>query len=232
MFPVLAIVAFIVIFALFAIYSYQQQQQRLAEMAALARELNWQFIADSDYSYDSQYSQFSGFCRGGSRYAYNTLVGALRVGNESWPARMGDYHYETTSTHDGKTDTHHHHFSYFLVELPYPSLPDLRIRREGLFDTLAGAFGFDDINFESSEFSKRFHVKSTNKKFAYDVVYPAMMEFLLAEEPPAIEIDRSICYLSDGSGTWSSVEFQERFIWATKFFDLWPKHLVADLKSR
>ena len=160
-----------------------------------ADELNWQFDADEDYAYDSEFSQFSIFCHGSSRYAYNTLRGGLRFGDEAWPARMGDYHYQTTS-HNGKTTTtHHHHFSYLLVELPYPSLPDLRIRREGIFDALAGAFGFDDIDFESAEFSKRFHVKSADKKFAYDVCYPPMMEFLLASEPPAMEIDGGVCCL-------------------------------------
>ena len=99
---------------------------------------------------------------------------------------MGDYHYQTTSSNGKQTTTHHHYFSYCLIELPYASLPDLRIRREGIFDSLAGAFGFDDIDFESAEFSKRFHVKSSDKRFAYDVVHPAMMEFLLAEESPDV----------------------------------------------
>jgi hypothetical protein len=231
-FPILAVAAFIIVFALIAVYSYQQQQQRLAELGALARQLDWQFATDNDYSYDDRYGQFSVFCQGSARYAYNTLRGGIRFGDEAWSARMGDYHYQTTS-HDGKTThTHDHHFSYLLVELPYPSLPDLRIRREGIFDALANAFGFGDINFESAEFSKRFHVKSSDKKFAYDVIHPAMMEFLLVDEPPTIEIDGGQCCLTSGSGTWTAIEFRQRLDWVIKFFDLWPKHLVADLKSR
>jgi hypothetical protein len=232
MFPVLIFGFFIVLVALVAYYSYQQQLQRLTEMRALADELNWQFDADEDYSYDSEFSQFSIFCQGSSRYAYNTLRGGIRGGDESWPARMGDYHYQTTSHNGKKTTTHDHYFSYLLIDLPYPSLPDLRIRREGFFDSLAGAFGCDDIDFESVEFSKQFHVKSSDKKFAYDVCYPQMMEFLLTIEPPAIEVDGGMCCLSDGSSTWSVDEFRERLNWAVGFFDLWPKHLVAKLKSR
>jgi len=218
--------------ALFAFYSYQQQQKRLAELITLAEQLNWQFDSDSDYSVDDEFSQFSVFCHGTARYAYNTLRGSIELDGRHWPVRMGDYHYQTTSSDGKRTQTHDHHFSYLLVELPYVSLPDLRIRREGIFDALANAFGFGDINFESSEFSKRFHVKSSDKKFAYDVIHPGMMEFLLAEAPPTIEIDGACCCLTEGSSTWSAAEFRERLDWAIKFFSLWPNYLVADLKTR
>jgi len=144
---------------------------------------------------------------------------------------MGDYHYQTTSSDGKTTTTYDHYFSYMLIDLPYHSLPDLRIRREGMFDHLASAFGFSDINFESAEFSKQFHVKSADKRFAYDVIYPAMMEFLLAEEPPTIEISGPQCCFTDGSSTWSAAEFRDRVSWAAKFFELWPKHLVAAMKS-
>jgi hypothetical protein len=229
------IIAFIIgaiVVALVAYFSYQQQQQRLAELAALARQLNWQFDPESDYGFDNQYSQFSVFCQGSGRYAYNTLRGMIQIGSDNWPVRMGDYHYETTSSDGKTTHTDHHYLCYLLVELPYPSMPDLRIRREGIFDAVAHAFGFTDINFESSEFSRRFHVKSSDKKFAYDVIHPAMMEFMLANEPPAIEIDRGCCCLTDGRGTWSAAEFRQRLDSAKKFFELWPKYLVADLKTR
>jgi hypothetical protein len=230
--PILLFVVFAVIVGLLGVYSYRQQQQRLAELLSLAERLQWQFSSDYDYSFDNRYSQFSRFCQGSARYAYNTLTGRIQVGQETWPARMGDFHYQTTSTSGKQTQTHHHHFSYLLIDLPYPSVPDLRIRREGIFDALATAFGFDDIDFESAEFSKRFNVKSSNKKFAYDVIDPRMMEFLLAEDPPAIQIDRGCCCLSDGASTWSAAEFEQRANWAVKFFDQWPRHLVAELKAR
>jgi hypothetical protein len=229
--PVLAVGAFIIAFALIAYYSYQQHQRRLAELGALANDLSWRFSAEKDFDYDSQYAQFSKFCQGTGRYAYNTLVGSLRMGDDSWPARMGDYHYQTTSSDGKTTQTHHHHFSYLLIELPYHSLPDLIIRREGLFDKLAGAFGFDDIDFESSEFSRRFHVKSADKKFAYDVCHAHMMEFLLAGDPPVVEISQDVCCITEGA-TWSAGEFRERIRFATEFFQLWPKHLVAALQGR
>jgi hypothetical protein len=231
MFPVLLFGVAVVVLAVFAYFSYQQRQKRIAELIELSQRLGWQFDSSSDYSHDSRFSQFSVFCRGSSRYAYDTMEGRLRVGNEAWPARMGDFHYQTTSNNGKRTTTHHHHFSYLLVELPYVRLPDLRIRREGFFDKIATAFGFDDIDFESAEFSKRYHVKSSDKRFAYDVVHTGMMEFLLGEDSPTVEIERGWCCLTAGS-TWSPAEFEQRVNWVGKFFEHWPTHLVADLKSR
>ena len=37
----------------------------------------------------------------------------------------------------------------------------------------------DDIDFESAEFSTKFYVKNVDKKYAYDLIHPRMMEFLL-----------------------------------------------------
>jgi hypothetical protein len=218
--------------ALIAFFSFQQQQKRLAELSAVADSLNWRFEPSPDYSADIQFSQFSVFRQGDDPYAFNTFIGAIRVNGDAWPAQMGDYHYQTTSSDGKTTHTDNHEFSYLLVNLPYPSLPNLRIRREGFFDTLAHAFGFSDINFESAEFSKRFDVKSADKKFAYDIIHPAMMEFLMADDPPTIEIDRTRCCLTTGPRTWSAEEFRHYVEWATKFFNLWPKYLVADLKTR
>jgi hypothetical protein len=47
-----------------------------------------------------------------------------------------------------------------------------------------------------------------------------------------IEIAEGACCLTDGSSTWSAVEFREQLNWAIRFYDLWPKHVVASLKDR
>jgi hypothetical protein len=202
-----------------------------AAVIALIAFFSWRFDPSSDYSFDNEHSEFSVFQHGSNRYSYNTLVGTIQANGDAWPAQMGDYHYKTESSDGKNTQTEHHRFSYLLVTLPYPSSPDLRIRREGFFDTLAHAFGFSDINFESAEFSKRFDVKSSDKKFAYDVIHPKMMEFLMADDPPTIEISGGSCCLTIGWRTWSAEQFQQQVDWAAKFFNLWPKYLVADLKT-
>lgn len=49
-------------------------------------------------------------------------------------------------------------------------------------------FFADQIHFESIDFSQHFHVHSTDKKFAYDVCTPQMIEYLLANKAENIEI--------------------------------------------
>ena len=43
-------------------------------------------------------------------------------------------------------------------------------------------FGHDDIDFESAEFSRNFYVKSSDRKWAFDILHARAMEFLLAED--------------------------------------------------
>jgi hypothetical protein len=163
-FVILLVILFVILIAVGAYFSHLREQQRKKDLAALAIELGWTFLEAENYDFGDHYPQFDCFQSGSSRYAYNLLTGDCRIGEAAWPAVMGDYHYETESRDkDGKTTTHHHYFSFLVVELPYANTPSLFIRREGVFDWVKRALGFDDIDFESAEFSKRFFVKSSDK---------------------------------------------------------------------
>jgi hypothetical protein len=231
----LFIVVFIAIVAAVIIggyFSYQAQQRRVAELSQFAAARGWQFDSSNDYSHDERYGYFSLFSTGDDRYAYNTIRGALDVEGRTLGVQMGDYHYETTSrSTDSKghttTTTHHHQLSYLILETPHGEMPALFIRREGFFDKIAGFLGFDDIDLESAEFSDRFKVKSPDKRFAYDVLHPRMMEFLLDGEPPTIDLQHAHCCLTRGEKCWSVAEFEATLAWASRFFAQWPRHLTA-----
>lgn len=65
----------------------------------------------------------------------------------------------------------------------------LLIRPEDFSDKIANAAGFQDIDFESKEFNRRFLVESADKRFAYDIIHPQMIEFLLSKKAvPNIEL--------------------------------------------
>ena len=105
---------------------------------------------------------------------------------------MFDYHYETYSRDSkGRRQTKHHWFSVFTLELN-ELFPELVIKPEGLFSKFGQLLGFDDINFESMEFSKRYNVQSLDKKFAYDVCNAQMIDYLLRQCDLIIEIDRNV----------------------------------------
>ena len=57
-------------------------------------------------------------------------------------------------------------------------------------------FGYQDIKFESAEFSRAFNVRSPDKKFAYDVCNAKMMEYLLANRDLSIEIENEVIALA------------------------------------
>jgi len=132
---------------------------------------------------------------GSDRYAYNIMQGTASDGS---PCSIFDYHYETYSTDSkGRRRTQHHYFSIFTLILP-KSFPELEIKPEGFFSKLGQALGFDDIDFESMEFSKRYQVKSDDKKFAYDFCNAQMIDFLLRQQDHFIEVDSNVLAITFG----------------------------------
>ncbi len=212
-----------------AIYSHRKEQERIAALTALANELGWQFDAAKDSSHRKRFPQFKIFQQGHSHYAHNSLRGELTIGGREWPVLAGDYHYQTTSHNGKKSTTHTHRLSYLIITLPYSNVPELAIRKESFMDRVAATMGWDDIDFESAEFSKRFHVTSSDKKFAYDVIDPRMIRFLLDSEPPTIDLANGYCCLSIAKKRWEPDEFRRMLGWCKAFHDHWPTHLTASL---
>jgi hypothetical protein len=221
----------IAIVAVFAYISWKAEQARRAELSALADRLGFQFHPDADGDLDDEYAQFEIFRRGHSRAALDTLVGTLEVDGHPCAARCGDFRYRVTHSTGKSTTTTTYRFSYLMVKVPWRHTPPLLVRPEGIFDKLAGAFGFDDIDFESAEFSRRFYVKSSDKKFAYDVIHPRMMEFLLAQQPPMLDLEGGAICCSDGQGRWEPAAYEARIAFVRQFFGLWPRHLLQDLEA-
>ena len=229
---ILIILIVVPLVAVGAYYSYLQRQRRITDLSALASRNGWDFDAAKNYAFDAAYPHLKVFNQGHSRFAYNSLRGTIDAADGQWPLQMGDYHYKITSGSGKNRSTQTYHFSYAIVALPYGYLPDLTIRHEGFFDKVAGFFGFDDIDFESAEFSDQFNVKSSDKKFAYDVIDPRMMRFLLASNPPTVEVAGMHCCIYDSKRCWTPQQFRSRVDWLESFFGHWPRHVVDSLIDR
>jgi len=222
--PTIIVPVVVVLFAVIAYFAWLAQKARREAMAALADELGWRFDPSKDYDHDDEYAHFEVFRRGGSRAAYNTLYGSVEIDGRPCDVKMGDFRY--TIQHGKSSSTYHG--SYLIIHLPFTT-PNLLIRGEGLFDKLRGALGFGDIDFESEAFSRRFHVASSDKKFAYDVVHPRMMEWLMAKEVPLIDIERGRCCLVEERSKWEPGEFKRWLRRVDEFFGLWPDYLLSRL---
>ncbi len=186
----LIIVGFIAIFIVVAIVGYLSSLKRREAMMAMATKLGLSFRPHKDRSLARRYRFMNKLRRGSNRYAYNTLSGNY----QGHDVILFDYHYQTGS---GK-DTHHHYFSFFILHLP-AVFPELVIGPEGFFSKIAQAVGYDDIDFESHEFSRRFCVRSRHKKFAYDVCNARMIEYLLSNSDLTIEIEDNVLAVSFNS---------------------------------
>ena len=191
----LIIAVFIGIFILVAVAGAIAARKRREAMVALAGRLGLSFSPAKDRGIATRYKFLDKLRSGSNRYAFNILSGMYREQD----VMAFDYHYETHSTDSkGRRQTHHHYFSFFVLHLPV-SFPELVIGREGFFSKIAQAFGYDDIDFESHEFSRKFCVRSPNKKFAYDVCNARMIEYLLANRDLSIEIENDSLAIFFGS---------------------------------
>ena len=166
-------------------------KKRRDAMTLLAERLGLAFRHERDYGLADRFAFLDKLRQGSNRYAYNVMSGTY-LDHE---ITAFDYHYETHSNDSkGRRQTHHHHFSFFVLHLP-KSFPELTIAREGFFSKIAQAVGFDDIDFESHEFSKRFVVRSKDKKFAYDFCNARMIDYLLGHTDISLEVDQNMLAL-------------------------------------
>lgn len=182
-------VLFAIIFVALAVvavtYSIRAAKKRREAFMMLAARLGLSYSAAHDVVLAHRFKFLDRLAQGSNRYAYNILSGDY----QGHYVIAFDYHYETHSTDSkGHRRTHHHHFSFFILRLEQP-FPELTITREGVFSKIAQAFGYEDIDFESHEFSRRFCVRSKDKKFAYDICHARMIEYLLANDDLNIEIE-------------------------------------------
>jgi len=176
------------------IYTFIAERKRRAALFELATRLNLNFDAGEDDGIPGQFGFLKQLDQGDNRYATNVISGTYRQNK----VLAFDYHYETYTNDKNGRQTHHHWFSFFILTVPV-LFPDLTIRRENFFTKVAEVFGYQDIKFESAEFSKTFCVRSPDKKFAYDVCNAPMMEYLLANRDLSVELENEVIALAFNS---------------------------------
>jgi hypothetical protein len=171
----LLIVLVVLVIIAIIIWGAYASAKRRKQLLAWAEAHVLSFSEARGNAMESTYPQFTCLHQGSNRYSYNHLTGKWKEHDF-----LGfDYHYETYSYDSkGRRQTNHHYFSTVILTSPIPLQP-LFIRPEGIFDKVTEFFGADDIDFESTEFSKKFFVKAPDKKWAFDVIQQRTMQFLL-----------------------------------------------------
>jgi len=217
------IVLVVIVVIAVAIFGHLAEKKRREAMAVWAASHGWAFDASKDHSFDERFPAFKKWFKiGSNRFAYNIAQGEF----EGRWAMTFDYHYETHSTDSkGHRQTHHHRFSAAILRANIP-LKALVIRPEGMFDKLKGAFGYDDIDFESAEFSRRFHVGADDRKWAYDVLHARAIQWLLGQgDRYTIAFDHQHVFVSLGKKRWDPPQFEQSIRVIDELLDMLPDYV-------
>ena len=175
---------FIILIIVLGVVGHKQAKARREMLRAWAAERGLQFDETRRRDVDDQYPGFDLFRRGSGRYGVNFMTGPW----ESCQLTIFEYHYQTQSGSGKNRSTQHHRYTVVMLRPPFPLKP-LSIRPEGLWDKVTAAFGWDDIDFESAEFSRRFHVNAPDRRWAFDVLTPRNMEFLMTHDNVSVLMD-------------------------------------------
>lgn len=167
---------FLVILVIMVILARAEQrwnQKRTRALPRVAERLGLTFQPEPDAELAFQWCLIDdALARGENRHAENIMRGTFH----GFPVVAFDHHYETR---DADNDLHHFYDSVLIVTLP-KGIKAVEVLPESLATTLSQPLGMGDIDFESAAFSKAFCVRAQNKRVAYDVCNPQVMEYLLA----------------------------------------------------
>lgn len=190
-FGVIAVIA--VVGGIFGWHMEKKRRQALLEWAIVG---GWDFDPGKRRG---QFSQRLDICqRGHSRYSrYN----ARRAFASTIPGLENDtivelceYHYAVTRNSGKNSSTQHYYFTCGRLT-PGIDLGHVVVRDEHWGDKFAGAIGFDDIDFEDPDFSKRFHVSAASRQDAYDLIDHNVMRYLRAHPGWTLEAHGHTLYV-------------------------------------
>ena len=195
--PCIVVPAFIALAVALIVFGILKARQRREAMARLAKELSFEYYPDDPWNLEDKYAMFELFGRGHSRRASNVICGDV----DGRAVVAFDYQYTTGSGKNQST----HSCQALVMGLPILAA-GLRMRSENLFDRVASWVGYEDINFESDEFSRRYHVACDDRRFAYDILHARLIEYLLAcGQAPDLEMKGPLMVLFDSQGDAANV---------------------------
>jgi uncharacterized protein DUF3137 len=172
---VLLIIAVVVVIGVVWYFQYKANKKKIAEFTAFAAQRGWRY-SERDKSLRDRFLG-SPFGRGHGRDVRHVLHGEHRGRR----ILTFQYSYQETQGSGDNQQTTTYYFTVASVSLPSPK-PTLEIGREGFGRKLLGLVGVRDLQLESEEFNDKFRIKAENERFAYDILHPRMMEWMLADQ--------------------------------------------------
>ncbi|MFA6560679.1 MAG: hypothetical protein WCV00_02080 [Verrucomicrobiia bacterium] len=211
--------------------SAKRAEQRRQALAQLAASRGLAFHQEDPIGVPGTFAQFELFQRGDSNYAYDVIRGAIEGRNYC----ACDFQY-TTVTYSTDSKGHsqrHEHTTYCsaaIVELNYP-VPAIWMRPENFLDKAAHLVGCHDLEFESAEFNREFHVKAENREIAFDIINAQTMQRLMASPFRHIEFNGAAVLIFDEQ-TWTPEAFATALDLARSLAEGLPNYLFDKLRER
>lgn len=203
------------------IYSSYQSRKRREALLAWAHSKGWRLRSSKLGGLNHEYPSLKFFDKGHSRQAFNVITGDY----EGHPIRLMDYQYTTGSGKNRST----HNVGVAIMQTAFPVIP-LTIRRENPLDRVGEFFGADDIDFESAEFSRKFYVKSSDRKWAYDVLHQRAMDYLLTAPSYNIAFG-SFEVAVTRNGFFGPDSYEEALLVARTLYEMIPDYVVQQMKG-
>lgn len=170
------------------------------ETSALAKRLGLHFDPARHYSLADDYSFLPFLAHGQNRYVFNVLSGRYQESE----VMAFDFHYETDEKAENNDLTNSHHYLTTAMLLMPAYFPKLRIVPESWGSKIEESLAGGDVQFESAEFNRAFRVCSSDKRLAYDICNPQVIDYLLENRDLNLQVQN--CTLATASDTQWSVQ--------------------------
>ncbi len=198
----------------FLIYALVRSAKRRDAAMALANGLGLQYSKGDPLALVQLPHRL--FRKGERRRIDTTVHGSLK-GRQ---AALCDFVYtEVTRDGQGNTNTHDYRLSMCVLTMDH-AMPWIEITPESLGRRLLNVIGVgNDVQFESDEFNREFKVLSADRNYAFTLIDPGMIEWLLGRAADChLEISGDRVVLATRELPWEqmgdfaeiAMEFEER----------------------
>jgi hypothetical protein len=209
----LVVIGLILVAGLIVLFVMADRKRRAARAAwAQSRGFN-EFDAQRELEFLSVYKAW------GPGYGHRNFCGY--VGSHAGAEVKTWQHQSRTKSKDSENI---HNFTVLKMRMPFAA-PPIYWKREHIAHKIFDALGGEDIDFESDEFSRKFWVKSNDRRFAYDLFDARMMAAML-ELPKAHWEWQGIYLVVHVSGGFKPERAELLLHAVAGFLPHLPKHLL------
>lgn len=185
-------------------WQWQHNKKKIERFKQVAQQRGWQYQR-SDNRVLGRFKGDPFDNHGRHRTAQHVFTGQHR----GRPFTCFEYKYQvvkhnSSGSNSNTRRTETYYFQIFSIDTPAPR-PTLQVSKENIGSKMLDFVGVRDLQLESVEFNKTFKIKTEDDKFAYDVLHPRTMEWMLQDQRAQ---ETPIRFEGNGLVTWRRGKFE------------------------